>query len=232
MRKAGKIDSLDVLLESKGGNLDSAYKILQLLKSYANQVTVIVPNYAKSAATIIALGAHRLQMCRAGELGPLDPQVWDPASDEMVPALAVKKGMDFIKSVENPFIILNLTDKISPLLMGAYRIAEETSKQYLNEIFKSKGFEGKMINELVDMFTEMLLSHGYPMSGDFLKEHNVPVEDLEESEEESFADLHNMIIEYCTTVSKNEHTSVDLVMILQDTVVTMHNNHNQDLTDS
>lgn len=91
MRKAGKIDSLDVLLESKGGNLDSAYKILQLLKSYANQVTVIVPNYAKSAATIIALGAHRLQMCRAGELGPLDPQVWDPASDEMVPALAVKK---------------------------------------------------------------------------------------------------------------------------------------------
>lgn len=48
---------------------------------------VVVPNIAKSAATIVALGADRILMSDSSELGPIDPQV-KYAEDLWVPALA------------------------------------------------------------------------------------------------------------------------------------------------
>ena len=191
------LEAIDVLLDSAGGDIDSAYKVSQILKSYAKRVTVIVPFYAKSAATLIALGADRLQMCRGGELGPVDPQVWDPDSGAHVPALSLKNAMDFINEADNPITAVSLATKISPLLIGSYRNAEATSRQYLNEIFTAKGMDGDKRDDLVDVFTKQLLSHGFPMSQDFLTRHGVAVDSLDKNEENMFADLHEMWSEYC-----------------------------------
>ena len=147
-------------MESGGGDLDSAYKILQILKSHAKRVTVVVPFHAKSAAALTALGADRLQMYRAGELGPIDPQVLDPDSGMMVPALSIKNAMDFNEAT-NPIVAASLADKISPMLMDAYRNAEAASRQCLNEIFTAKKFDSERREDLVGVFTEDLLSHGY-----------------------------------------------------------------------
>ena len=215
MGKTGDLDNLDVLLESGGGDLDSAYKILQILKSHAKRVTVVVPFHAKSAAALIALGADRLQMCRAGELGPIDPQVLDPDSGMMVPALSIKNAMDFINEAANPIVAASLADKISPMLMGAYRNAEAASKQCLNEIFTAKKFDSKRREELVGVFTEDLLSHGYPVSRDFLKEHGIPVAKLKEGEEELFADLHEMWLEYCVSTYASDREQSGQMFILQ-----------------
>jgi ClpP class serine protease len=35
---------------------------------------VIVPDQAKSAATLLALGAHHILMSKISDLGPIDPQ--------------------------------------------------------------------------------------------------------------------------------------------------------------
>ena len=221
MRRMGEVDTLDVLMESGGGNLDFAYKILRLLKSYAKQVTVIVPFYAKSAATLIALGADRLQMCRAGELGPIDPQVIDPDSNIMVPAVSIKSAMDFIAEVDDPLIKASLTDKISPMLMGAYRNAEAMSKQYLDEILATKKFDDSKREDLVGLFTEMMHFHGYPMSIDFLEKHGVPVDALSESEESLFADLHEQWIKYCRDVYAVDAKQAGQMLILQSTAMTL-----------
>lgn len=218
MDRAGGLESLDVLLDSGGGDLDSAYKILQILKSHAKRVTVVVPFYAKSAATLIALGADSLQMCRAGELGPIDPQVLDPDSGMMVPALSIKNAMDFINEASNPIVAASLADKISPMLIGAYRNAEDASKQCLNEIFAAKVTDDKERERLVGVFTKELLSHGYPMSRDFLEKHGIPVIELKEDEEDMFADLHEMWLEYCTDVYAANHEQAGQMLILQNSM--------------
>jgi ClpP class serine protease len=44
---------IDVWLESPGGDAHTAYKLAVLLRAYARRLRVVVPDYAKSAATLL-----------------------------------------------------------------------------------------------------------------------------------------------------------------------------------
>lgn len=87
---------LDVVLESDGGDADAAYKAVLTLRSVADDLRVLVPSWAKSAATLFALGADGVAMPPAfAELGPLDAQVIDPRN----PARTMS-ALDGYQSVE------------------------------------------------------------------------------------------------------------------------------------
>ena len=59
---------------------------------------MIVPNAAKSAATLIALAADRILLGQLGELGPLDPQMPDPGGTGPRSPLQIVKGLDFLRN--------------------------------------------------------------------------------------------------------------------------------------
>ena len=72
--------SLDLLLNSPGGSISAADKMVRMLwrdteKSRSGEYRLIVPDQAKSAATLVALGASEIMMSTTSELGPIDPQV-------------------------------------------------------------------------------------------------------------------------------------------------------------
>ncbi|HLI52350.1 MAG TPA: hypothetical protein VKU87_11160, partial [Thermomicrobiaceae bacterium] len=70
--------SLDFLLQTSGGDVDAADKIAGILRKRVGStgtLRVVVPDYAKSAGTLIALGADRIVMSDSSELGPIDPQI-------------------------------------------------------------------------------------------------------------------------------------------------------------
>ena len=67
--------TVDVWLDSPGGSARDAYKIALLLRSIACRVRVVIPDYAKSAATLLSLVADEIYMGPAAELGPLDVQL-------------------------------------------------------------------------------------------------------------------------------------------------------------
>ncbi|MDE3111179.1 MAG: hypothetical protein KGL02_14745, partial [Acidobacteriota bacterium] len=68
---------LDLLLHTPGGDIDSAEKLINLVHNKAPKGTlrVIVPDFAKSAGTLMALGAKKIVMSDSSELGPIDPQI-------------------------------------------------------------------------------------------------------------------------------------------------------------
>ena len=71
----GKVKNLDLILHSPGGNGVVAEKIVHMCRQHCTDFfRVIVPNMAKSAATLIALGADAIVMGYFSELGPIDPQ--------------------------------------------------------------------------------------------------------------------------------------------------------------
>ena len=187
LRRMGNMEDLDIMLESGGGDIDACYKILKLLKAYSKRTAVVVPHFAKSGATLISLGADELYMCKGGELGPIDPQVKDPYSGEFIPAHSLKEALKFIEETQDPLVKLSLADKIPVLLMGAYREAGASSKQYLEEIFSKSG-NGK--KELIRNFTEKYLSHGYPIDRDDLIKIGLKVSKPNEKTENAFCDLH------------------------------------------
>jgi hypothetical protein len=54
---------------------------------HAGGFTAVIPSYAKSAATLLSLGADRIIMGVDAELGPLDAQLWDSDREERTSAL-------------------------------------------------------------------------------------------------------------------------------------------------
>lgn len=154
-----------MLIDSGGGDIDAAAKIIKVIRSHCKKYSAIVPYYAKSAATLLALGADEMIMCESGELGNLDPLVRDPITGLFVPASSIGEAIDFIQRIEDPIVKLSMTDKMPPLLVGAYNVARKVSKQYLEEIFEK--YENK--DELIKIFTERYISHGYPLTREYCK---------------------------------------------------------------
>jgi hypothetical protein len=67
--------NLDVLIQSPGGLAEAAESIVALLRASFRNVRFIVPSFAKSAATMLALSGDELLMAASSELGPIDPQM-------------------------------------------------------------------------------------------------------------------------------------------------------------
>lgn len=72
------IDTLELLLHSPGGSADIAYQAVRFFRRHCKKLNVIVPLEAKSAATLMCLGADAIFMGELAELGPIDVQIQDP----------------------------------------------------------------------------------------------------------------------------------------------------------
>ena len=62
-------------IHTPGGMAEAAQTIVDYLRSKFSAIDVLVPTYAMSAGTMIALGCDRIIMGRQSQLGPTDPQL-------------------------------------------------------------------------------------------------------------------------------------------------------------
>jgi hypothetical protein len=67
-----------LLLRSPGGDGEVAIRLARMAQASCSRFVVVVPDVAKSAATILALGADEIVMGPPSDLGPIDPQVLVP----------------------------------------------------------------------------------------------------------------------------------------------------------
>jgi hypothetical protein len=93
-----KLETAHLILVSNGGSLDSAYKSIVFLRRFVQNIHVYVPTKAKSAATLMAIGADKIFMSPFGELGPLDSQIDDPRNPSRpISALDCYKSVDYVR---------------------------------------------------------------------------------------------------------------------------------------
>lgn len=95
---SGHHDTLSLILNSGGGEIEYAFWIAKAIREQCNHLNVMVHDRAKSAATLIALAADRIYLGQFGELGPLDPQVRDPAGRSSLRSpLESVKGLEYLR---------------------------------------------------------------------------------------------------------------------------------------
>jgi ClpP class serine protease len=75
LKSVGDVDVLNLILHSPGGDGTCVEKFVALCRNQCKHFRVIIPYMAKSAATMIALGADQIIMGPSSELGPIDAQV-------------------------------------------------------------------------------------------------------------------------------------------------------------
>lgn len=67
--------ALDFLIASYGGDPMVAWRIMTLIRQRVEEVSVMIPQSAYSAATLVAFGADEIIMHPNGHLGPVDMQI-------------------------------------------------------------------------------------------------------------------------------------------------------------
>lgn len=88
--------NLDVILHSPGGSPEATESIVKLLRSKYTNIRFIIPNVAKSAATMLSMSGDEIILGDNAELGPTDPQM--VINGRFNPAHAILKQFENAKS--------------------------------------------------------------------------------------------------------------------------------------
>lgn len=71
----GPVSKLSLLLDTNGGHTAAAWRIINIIRSFCDDLEVIIPAKAMSAGTLMSLGADRIVMTKQAALGPIDPSL-------------------------------------------------------------------------------------------------------------------------------------------------------------
>ncbi len=90
---------LDLILHSPGGSAEAAESIVKYLRQRFDNLRVVVPVAAMSAATMVALAGDEIVMGQHSQLGPIDPQfiIQTPEGSRSSPAKAIINQFELAK---------------------------------------------------------------------------------------------------------------------------------------
>jgi len=164
---------LDVIVGSGGGDVDAAYGLAYILRRFApEQLTFIVPRWAKSAATLLVCAGDAILMGPPAELGPLDPQIEDPAlGGGQFSPLSIQSTLNVLKELaaEGRIDLCGvLTEKVLPLSLGEYLKSLDIAEDYVFRLLTSRMFKGEPECDHRAKTVATKLSRGYTHHGHFI----------------------------------------------------------------
>lgn len=164
-----------LILKSPGGEVEPAYLISKMCNRYKkNKFIIGVPAEAKSAATLLALGADELHMGAMSELGPIDPQIND------FPALAFSGALEKITDLADryPGAAKMLAEyligsSLDVRALGHYERITESSTQYAMRLLRAKATSTEEDHGAIEKLAEHFTNH--------YKDHNFVI-DIDEAQ--------------------------------------------------
>jgi ClpP class serine protease len=147
-------------LHTPGGLVLAASQIAQAIKDHPAKTTVMVPHYAMSGGTLIALAADEIVMDKHAVLGPVDPQLMNYPAPSILNAVAKKEPKDVDDAT---LIMADIAEK-----------AINQVREFVFELLKDKMGEEKA-RAVAKILTEGKWTHDYPISCEVAKELGLKV---------------------------------------------------------
>ena len=96
LHRIGDNENIELMLHTPGGDIDAAEKLILMIRDKIGdgRFRIVVPHRAKSAGTLMVLGADTVVMSDTSELGPIDPQVRIPDEDGKHKWIAAQNYLD------------------------------------------------------------------------------------------------------------------------------------------
>jgi hypothetical protein len=95
-KSEGRSKKITLVIHSGGGNMDTPWPFVNLLREFSDTFEVIIPRRALSAATMICLGADRIVMTPYSLISPIDPMGSFNMGDGTVQQVAIEDIRSFI----------------------------------------------------------------------------------------------------------------------------------------
>lgn len=156
---------ITLLLNSPGGEIGAAEKMVRLLATRSDSpgaFEVVVPDYAKSVATLVALGAGRIVMSGFSELGQIDPHI-RLADGFRVSVFTYLRAYEAAvrRSEEHPLVpaFAEALAKFDSGLMAAIRQVVSKARTCAEDLLKRRGVDyAGAVDALMDI--DWRLTHG------------------------------------------------------------------------
>ena len=155
IRMTPKDRSIDLILHTPGGLVLAASQIAKAIKEHPARTTVIVPHYAMSGGTLIALAADEIIMDPHAVLGPVDPQLMNFPAPSILNAVRKKDPKDVD---DETLIMADIAEK-----------AINQVRSFVFELLKDKMGDEKA-EEVSRILTEGRWTHDYPLTVEIARE--------------------------------------------------------------
>lgn len=196
-------NAVDLLIESAGGDALVAWRVMSLFREEVNEVSVLIPSSAFSAATLVALGGNEIIMGRYGCLGPIDPQTKvkrKDGTDAFVSYRDFVSYLDFYKNeaglteqayTENAF--KSLVEHVEPWMLGLGRRASSLSVTIAEKLLQihMTGAEEKIkASSIAKNLNESYFSHGPPVGRTEARGIGLNIQDADDKLEKLMWEVH------------------------------------------
>ena len=169
-------ENIELLLHTTGGSGDDAEKLIRMVRSKVGEAefNIIVPEFAKSAGTLMVLGADYVVMSDMSELGPIDPQMRFSDSNGVIRWQPVQNYLDAyveyttaINLNPNNVAAQVMLRKLDPATIKLCEAVKERTRQCAESLlrrgmFRESGNWSRTVNDLLD--TKRWLSHSQMIS--------------------------------------------------------------------
>lgn len=152
---------IDFIIHTPGGLALAATQIANALADHQAPVRVIVPHYAMSGGTLIALAADEIIMDEHAVLGPIDPQLGQE------PAASIVK----IKDIKDP----NEIDDTTWVKIDVSKKALKQMYDNVVSLLKKKGYSEEIAKKVAEELSQGKYTHDFPITVERAKELGLKV---------------------------------------------------------
>ena len=179
--------------------MESPWKIITMLREFCEELHVVVPYKAYSAATMLAIGTDKIHMTRKAELGPIDPSLQVAAPQEgpgpRLPDLGVEDVSAYVTFMRDRAkltdqsavagVIAQLAQYLTPPLLGRLeRVYSHIRLVARNLLALHKPpFDDRQISAITEALTEKMYVHGHGIGRVEAQQIGLDVQFLSEDDE-------------------------------------------------
>lgn len=160
IRKSDPDVPIDLILHTPGGLMLAGEQIAYALSAHPAKVTVIVPHYAMSGGTLVALAANEILIDANAVLGPVDPSVKNLPAASILQAVARKDD--------------NEVDDETLILADVGQKAIRQVKQIVVRLVSDRMGQEKA-EKLAEILATGTWTHDYPITAAEAAELGLPV---------------------------------------------------------
>ncbi len=210
LEKVGATPKISLILHTNGGDTLAAWRLVNLLRMYCDELEVLIPSQALSAGTLIAIGADRLVMTKQAALGPIDPSIDHPLNPQTTirgQTIKVPVSVEGVRGYLNAAreelqlkgeqaltsVLLNLTTHIHPLVLGEIFRSQAQIRFLANKLLPRQVSNQDQMKSVIDFLCADSGSHDYTINRREAAELGLKAE---KPNEELYKLLRNIYLSY------------------------------------
>jgi ClpP class serine protease len=165
--------TIEIILHTPGGLVLAASQIARALSDHDGRVVAVVPHYAMSGGTLIALAADEIVVDRHSALGPVDPQLGQYAARSLVEVASMPGRHD-----DNTLLLADVGRK-------ALRQVGVITRQLLEQ-----HMDPARSRDVARLLSTGVWTHDHPLMATELEQLGLPVNVGVPAEERALMDLY------------------------------------------